>query len=83
MEVFRDSKWRTCNTNDHLDILYDLSELQLYNWNEENNGRHVRASRCWERYQKNKDEQPDLIPKIKLLIKYMLYDNRDVIKKKK
>ena len=83
MEVFRDSKWRTCITNDHLDVLYDLSELQLHNWNEENNGRHDRASRCWERYQKNKDEQPDLIPKIKLLIKYMLYDNRDVIKKKR
>ena len=74
--LYKNNKWQLVNRKDQIDDLYEYNEYVLENWYEEYNKKYPEIVKSFERYLNNKDNDNDLIRKVKDDILLMLYNNR-------
>lgn len=77
--VYRDNKWQIKNRKDQIDDLYECNEFMLENWYDHYHCKYPHIIQSFKRYLKNKDEDDDLIRRVKDEILLMLYNKRDMI----
>ena len=77
--VYRKNKWQLMNKKDQVDDLYDYNEVILDNWYRDYHEKYPHIINSFKRYLKNKNNDDDLIKRVKDDILLMLYNQRDVI----
>lgn len=77
--VYRDNKWQVKNRKEQIDNLYECNELVLENWFEDYHEKYPHIISSFHRYLKNKDNDDDLMSKVKDEILLMLYNKRDIV----
>ena len=77
--VYRDNKWQIKNRKDQIDDLYECNEFMLENRYDHYHCKNPHIIQSFKRYLKNKDEDDDLIRRVKDEILLMLYNKRDMI----
>ena len=77
--VYRDNKWQVKLRKAQIDDLYDYNELMLDNWIDEYHEKYPHIIKSFKRYLNNKDEDNQLINKVKDEILLMLYNQRDKV----
>jgi hypothetical protein len=81
--VYRDDTWQIHDKNKEIDNLYEMNEISLENWYDENKERYPNRVKSFERYLKNKDDDDTLIRNVKDKILRMLYNKRNLVESKK
>lgn len=81
--VYRDNKWQVKTRKEQIDNLYECNELLLENWFDEYHEKYPHIIKSFKRYLENKDNDDDLISKVKDEILLMLYNKRDIVLKNK
>ena len=79
--VYRDNKWQVKNRKEQIDDLYECNELMLENWYDEYHEKYPHIIQSFKKYLQNKDDDDELIKKVKDEILLMLYNKRDLILK--
>jgi hypothetical protein len=79
--VYRDNKWQVKNRKEQIDDLYECNELMLENWYDEYHEKYPHIIQSFKKYLQNKDDDDELITKVKDEILIMLYNKRDLILK--
>ena len=79
--VYRKNKWQLMNKKDQVDDLYDYNEVILDNWYRDYHEKYPHIINSFKRYLKNKNNDDDLIKRVKDDILLMLYNQRDIINK--
>ena len=77
--VYRDDTWQIHDKNKEIDNLYEMNEISLENWYDENKERYPNRVKSFERYLKNKDDDNTLIRNVKDEILLMLYNKHKVL----
>lgn len=77
--VYRDDTWQIHDKNKEIDNLYEMNEISLENWYDENKEKFPDKVKSFERYLKNKDDDDTLIRSIKDEIIRMLYNKRILV----
>ena len=76
--VYKNNNWSIVDRKKHLDILYELNEVQLENWYDECKDKYPGIIRSFKRYLSNK-ESSDVINDVKKEIIFMLYNNKQFV----
>ena len=79
--VYRDNTWQVKNKKEQIDDLYECNELMLENWYDEYHEKYPHIIQSFKKYLQNKDDDDELITKVKDEILLMLYNKRDLILK--
>jgi uncharacterized C2H2 Zn-finger protein len=77
--VYRDNKWQVKNRREQIDDLYECNEMLLENWYNEYCEKYPHIIQSFKRYLRNKDEDDELISRVKDEILMMLYNKRDLV----
>lgn len=77
--VFRDNRWQVRNRKDQIDDLYEFNEIMIENWYRDYHEKYPHIIDSFKRYLKNKDEDDELILRVKQEILYLLYNQREII----
>jgi hypothetical protein len=78
--VYRDDTWQIHDKNKEIDNLYEMNEISLENWYDENKEKYPDKVKSFERYLKHKDDDNTLIRNVKDEILRMLYNKRKLVK---
>ena len=74
--LYKNNKWQIVNRKDQIDDLYEYNEYVLENWYDEYKNKYPDMIKSFERYLQNKDNDDELLNKVKDEILLMLYNNR-------
>jgi hypothetical protein len=78
--VYKDDTWQIKNKKNEVDNLYEMNEISLENWYDENKDKYPDFVKSFERYLHNKENDNTLIRNVKDEIIQMLYNKRNMIK---
>lgn len=74
--IYKNNKWQIAERDAEIDSLYDMNELNLNNWFDENNEKYPEVIKSFKRYLQNKDNDDSLVRNVKEQIRLMLYNKR-------
>jgi uncharacterized C2H2 Zn-finger protein len=76
--IYKDNVWSIVNRKKHIELLYDMNEVQLENWYEDCKNKYPGIIESFNRYLYNK-ETSEILNEVKKEIIRMLYNNRHLV----
>ena len=76
--IYKDKNWSIVDRKKHVDLLYELNEVQLENWYDECKNKYPEIIKSFNQYLYNK-ESSDVLNEVKKDIIRMLYNNKHLV----
>ena len=76
--MYKDNTWSIVDRKKHVDLLYELNEVQLENWYDECKNKYPDIIKSFKRYLNNR-ESSEILNNVKKEIIRLLYNKRQVV----